>query len=64
MNRAKLFMVATALTLPLLALDVGAQAATTHNLQTRAETKNSYDTRRMANMKQPHRMMHRHHHHG
>ena len=60
MNRAKLILVATALTLPLMTFSIGAKAASTHNLQTRAETKNSYDTRMTANMKQRHRMVHRH----
>lgn len=64
MNKTQLIMVATALALPLVSLSVGAQAASTHNLQTGADTKNSNDTKMMANMKQRHKMMHRHHHHG
>lgn len=52
MTEVKLALMAVALTFPLLSLSVAAQAATAHNLQTGARTKNPSDTKATANMKQ------------
>ena len=55
-------VLATGMSLPLLATATPVAAASAHNLQSGTHTKNPYDTRRSARMKQMQmRMQMRHH---